>query len=143
MKVKPLPTKEELDKKYLYDPITGVLTSRYRGSECKAENVKGYRVVRIDRVEYMAHRVIWVMMTGEDPCELEIDHENQIKNDNRFINLRLGTHGDNQRNKNTRGITKDKGKWKARVQRNGKNILNKYFDTEQEALDAVKKRKAG
>jgi hypothetical protein len=142
MKVKPLPTKEELDKKYLYDPITGVLISRHRGSECKAENHKGYRVVRIDRKEYMAHRVIWVMMTGEDPCELEIDHENRVKNDNRFINLRLATHGDNQRNKNTRGITKTKGKWKARVQRNGKNILDKYFDTEQEALDAVAKCKA-
>ena len=143
MKVKPLPTKEELDKKYLYDPLTGALISRYRGTECKAENHKGYRVVRIGRKQFMAHRVIWVIMTGIDPGELEIDHDNRIKNDNRFSNLSLGTHGDNQRNKNTRGITRHKNKWKARVQRNGKNILDKYFDTEQEALDAVKKCKAG
>ena len=143
MKAKPLPTKEELDKKYLYDPLTGVLISRRRGTECKAENYKGYRVLRINGKEFMAHRVIWVMMTGQDPGELEIDHDNRIKNDNHFQNLRLVTHGGNQSNKNTRGVTRHKDRWKARVQRNGKNILDKYFDTEQEALDAVKKCKAG
>ena len=141
MQAKPLPTKEELDKKYLYDPLTGVLISRHRGTECKAENCKGYRVVRIDRREFMVHRVIWVIMTGEDPGELEIDHDNRIKNDNRFSNLLLATHGENQSNKNTRGITRHKGRWRARVQRNGKNILDKYFDTEQEAITAVKNAK--
>ena len=150
MRFKKLPPLDYIKEILDYDPDTGVFTwkqklsqKQYIGDEAGSIDGKGYRILRIRKSNYKAHRIAFYYVTGCDPAELQIDHANRIKNDNRFSNLTLGTHGDNQSNKNTRGITRDKGKWKARVQRNGKNILNRYFDTEQEALDAVKKCKAG
>lgn len=48
----------------------------------------------------MVHRIIWCLVTGEDPGVFEIDHENNIKNDNRWTNLRLATHDHNNQNTN-------------------------------------------
>jgi HNH endonuclease len=47
---------------------------------------------------YYAHRVIWLYMTGLwlDP---EIDHDNHIRSDNRWVNLFEATDFDNNRNR--------------------------------------------
>lgn len=48
---------------------------------------KSYRTVRVNRRLLLAHRIIWVMVTGDFP-EHEIDHINGNSLDNRIKNLR-------------------------------------------------------
>lgn len=49
-----------------------------------------------------AHRVIWETFKGEIPDGYEIDHINNIRDDNRLENLRCVTHKENMNNPLTR-----------------------------------------
>ena len=80
----------------IYDPEEGVLTwkvSRGRvakGQRAGAAHNQGYRQVRVAGENFLEHRVIWKMQTGEWPPEDKvIDHINGDKADNRWANLRL------------------------------------------------------
>lgn len=131
----PLPTPEELRTMFRYDRETGVLTwaTRDRNLSGKVaggvDPSSGYRRVRINgSVPRLVHRVIWAMETGEWPEE--IDHINGNRSDNRMVNLRSVTRGENMMNKsryknNKTGIVgifwhKQHRKWCASVQ--GKTI---------------------
>jgi hypothetical protein len=59
---------------------------------------EGYIRVRIDGVVYDAHRIIWKMMTGEEPTET-IDHRNGNPGDNRWSELRPATRAQQSANK--------------------------------------------
>lgn len=48
----------------------------------------GYIILKIKGEQYKAHRIAWLLATGEYP-KCEIDHINRDKTDNRFENLRL------------------------------------------------------
>ena len=104
-KRKPLPTKERLDELFYYDEFTGRVTrlTTHGGRQCDNLNTlpksKRYRQVKVDGTCYLIHRLIWVMMTGEDPGDKEIDHINNITNDNRWVNLRLVTRQENALNR--------------------------------------------
>lgn len=89
-------TADELRNLLSYSPETGEL--RWRGkSGVKAGSLAGkvskygYRIVRIWRHEYMAHRLAWLYMTGEWPVAT-VDHKNCDTLDNRWENLRAATH---------------------------------------------------
>jgi hypothetical protein len=94
---------------------------------------------------YMAHRLAWRMMTGDDPDELTIDHINRNPFDNRWENLRLADNSLQQRNKRNRGesthkgvcFDRSRGKWLAQVKVNGgcKNLGR--FATEAAAAEAA------
>ena len=88
-KSKPLPPVQELRKRYSYDPITGVLTSLYTGQPIKAQHTDGYLYVRFGGHSYLAHRVIWKLMTGQEPPD-ELDHAKGQKANNRWRHLRRG-----------------------------------------------------
>lgn len=85
----------------------------------------GYIQIRIDGYLYLAHRLAWFYCYGEWPAE-ELDHENNIKTDNRPCNLRLASRSQNSANKAKQapGTSEFKGvswhpkgqKWQARVQ---------------------------
>ena len=142
MIIKELPSLEELNNKYSYDPKTGVLTGKVQNKAIKAKNHKGYTVIRIARKEYMAHRVIWMLMTGEDPGRDLIDHINQDKSDNTWSNLRRVGHSDNQINNGAPCYHRQGNRWVARVSYKNKLVLYKYFVEEQDAIDAVSSIKA-
>jgi len=88
-----------------YDCDTGILTRKTtvswnaeKGSEAGSINGAGYRALRIDGSHYLVHRIIWLWQYGDWP-QFEIDHINNVRTDNRLINLRDVTHGENQQNR--------------------------------------------
>jgi hypothetical protein len=108
----PLPAPDTLKRYFRYDEETGELFWRagveirpgfVRRYEKKAgskayPDQNSYMTLRFLSKAFMVHRIIWCLVTGNDPCELEIDHVNGIKDDNRWSNLRLATHDNNNQN---------------------------------------------
>lgn len=91
-----------------YDPETGLFTwLRYRNNRIKVGDVAcrpskrlGYRILKLFGKSYMAHRVAWLVMTGDWPPGM-IDHKDRVRDNNRFDNLRLADYvlnGQNQCN---------------------------------------------
>lgn len=103
-----LPTQEYLLENFNYDPITGILSRRGgkkhhrfpEGSQCGSLNSRGHIQVRAPLKLYQAHRLIWMMVTGEDPGELQVEHKDTIKTNNAWCNLRLSTQNENMYNVN-------------------------------------------
>lgn len=163
-----LPSQSELQQLLDYDPLTGTLTwksrpcslfsdlracstwnSRYAGKAAfTATTAKGYRVGSINGKLYRASRVIYKMMTGIDPDQ--VDHEDGDNQNNRWANLREVTGQQNQMNmkrasnnkSGTTGVSwnSSKNKWEAKIKVNQKTIHLGRFDDLQHAITA---RKAG
>jgi hypothetical protein len=164
-----MPSKEELDVVLKYDPDTGDLTwrvrpvtlfnvgktakrprsaehacnqwnSRWAGKPGSTLKPDGYRYVHFNYRTDLAHRVIWKIMTGEDP--IEIDHIDGKRSNNKWSNLRNGTRTDNFRNlalkrNNTSGyhgvsFSKRQQKWIA-------SIWLGTFYSKEEAIETRKK----
>ena len=137
MKFNPLPSQERLKEVLNYDPDTGVFTwkvstshSVKAGSVAGSTDRDGYIQIRLDRVYYRAHRLAWLHYYGEDPGDLEIDHIEHNRSDNRISKLRLATASQNQRNGSWQGIGwhDAKSKWRARIKVSGKSIFLGWFD---------------
>ena len=106
-----LPPQSLLRETFDYNPETGQLTrlKPHGGRQCSNLNEcdwSRYRMVRVQGQRYTIHRIIWMWMTGEQPGDLEIDHLNNNRQDNRWDNLRLVTKQENQLN---RADTKQNG----------------------------------
>ncbi len=129
-----------------YNPDTGVLTwrrralhwfatdrayaiwnTRFAGAPAGgAKNATGYKEVRIFYRCFLAHRVMWLWMTGEWPPG-EIDHIDHDRANNAWLNLRAVSTAENLKNAsrrrdNTSGVTgvcwhANVGKWMVRVGR--------------------------
>lgn len=106
---------------------------------------RGYVVIKIDRVQYLAHRLAWLYMTGEWP-ENEIDHKDLNKSNNKWENLREANRQENNRNRrmpknNTtgfKGVYKVRDKYIARIQHNGIKFNLGTYGTKEEAFAAYK-----
>jgi len=150
MRFKKLPPLEYIKEILDYDPDTGVFTwkqklsaKQYIGDTAGSTDGKGYRILRIRKSNYKAHRIAYYYVTGCDPAELQIDHINQVKNDNRFQNLRLVTNSLNAHNNKRTGVHKHKltGKWTAVFTLDKVKHYLGLFDTQQEALTAYSLKK--
>ena len=61
-------------------------------------NKTGYRLVEIDGVSHLVHRLIWLFVHGEFPSDI-LDHINGVRTDNRIVNLRIVSHSENNQNR--------------------------------------------
>jgi len=118
-----------------------------RGQEAGAITHQGYISIGIDKVDYLAHRLMWLYVYGAFPI-LSIDHIDRDKTNNKPVNLRLATpkqNGENRslKSKNSSGhkgvylrkYLKSKP-WSVNIMNNRKTIHIGYFATVEEAIEA-------
>lgn len=106
----------------------------------------GYVEVRINRIAYYAHRIVWKLRRKEEPPIL-IDHKNGVRHDNRISNLRAATSAQNVSNaklatNNTSGVKgvsfcRITGKWVAQLMHKGKQHYLGRFSSVRMATIAV------
>lgn len=136
---------------FRYNYETGVLYWRWRVNNRVPKtleagtqrNPDGYSYVKVHGRLYSVHRIVMPMCYGFYGEGLEVDHINHVRNDNRMVNLRFVTHGENMRNKsvsskNTSGVTgvyfsKAHKKYRAQIVVDGEFIHLGYYDTLEEA----------
>lgn len=120
--------------------------AKHAGTEALITVSRGYKVGRLFGRHVKAHRVIWAMQTGEWPS-LDIDHIDGNPANNAWSNLRVASKSQNMWNSkictaNRSGIkgvswNSAKGKWQAGLSVNGKFINAGRFNSKEEAMDAV------
>lgn len=137
-------TQSRLMEVLKYNPDTGGFAYRVSTGRCKAgsaagtDNGNGYVRIIIDGQKYYAHRLAWLYMTGRMP-DAQIDHVNMIRNDNRFLNLREASNGQNSANRPSRtscglkGVQKHGRAWRAQLWKDGGNFHIGPFSTKEEA----------
>jgi hypothetical protein len=134
------PTK--LQELYEYDPDTGVLTSKKYKKPVGTVSSKGCGLkTRHGRV----HRLIYMLVTGEELGNDVIDHINGNPLDNRWSNLRRCTRAQNQMNRkmNANNSSGYKGvcwdgksqKWQVSIGYMGKIYYLGQYDDADEAYD--------
>lgn len=128
-----------IERGMTYDPITGNIYGK--SGKIITRKIKTDYIcpkIYIDGKDYTirGHIFAWYYIYGKIP-ENQIDHINNIRDDNRIINLRDVTPQQNQFNRKVSGVTQRKnGKWTARIGVNYKRINLGNFDTKQEAEEA-------
>lgn len=169
MAPKPLPDTDYLHERLSYDPITGILiwkprprehfntergfnmwNSKFAGMEAGSLTRGNYITVMVDWVQYDAHRIIWKMVTGEDPGKF-IDHKDGRTYYNAWSNLRKANYFQNNQNSKARAgkkcrlkgasvyETKSDTKFQSSIQAFGVKHYLGVFDTEEEAHAAYAK----
>jgi hypothetical protein len=114
------------------------------GKEAGSIMELGYRIVQIRGEKYLTHRVIYAMVHGS--CPGEIDHINGNPSDNRPDNLRVVSRSQQNMNRslqanNTSGFKGVywfglKNYWAARIKVDGKYKCLGYFRAIEDAADA-------
>jgi hypothetical protein len=143
------PTKEEVCALLNYDPETGVFTYKVKRHKRNAGDVAGHinkqgrRIIGVFSGTYKSTRLAWLIMTGEWPDDLNMDHRDRNPANDAWSNLRLATDGENCRNtniykSNTSGIKgvswrKELKKWQASIQVDGKQIHLGFFHEKESA----------
>ena len=140
---KTLPTQKELFNLFDYNKETGELTSKTDAATVYRDNTHRYIKVLLNGQHYLAHRIIWKMITGNDPVNV-IDHINRVRDDNRIDNLQDITQLVENVIKDIKkgsGVYPYKGqspkKWMARPRIDGVLTYLGLYYTEAEALQAV------
>jgi len=142
-------TQKELKELLHYAPDTGLFTRRITRHNHAAGSVvgfdhQGYRRTRIDKKNYMLHRLAFLYMEGDLPPA--VDHINRVRDDNRWCNLRRSNWQHNATNKgmhsnNRSGLPgvhwcASKQRWIVQKMVNGKRINH----THRTLLDAAAER---
>jgi len=75
------------------------------GSQAGSITAAGYYQLGLFGQRYQAHRLVWLLCTGDDPAGMDIDHIDGPGNN--FANLRLSTHANNMANRCVRSRPKN------------------------------------
>ena len=146
-----LPDVSRLSELFVYDAISGDLVRKVQsgksraGELCRSKNAGGYYRAWVDGRLFMIHRIVWKMVTGDEPKT--IDHINGVVTDNRIKNLRAVT--ESQNSWNTKGTLKPVGVywhapkngnrkhcWQSMISFNGRQISLGLFDDLSDAIKA-------
>jgi len=137
-----------------YDHVSGDFTwkvdrgqNRTKGRRAGCRGNHGYWQINLWGRLVLGHRLAWSMHYWEDPGDLQIDHINRVRTDNRISNLRLVDRSDNQRNCNLqknntsghRGVSwnQRRRKWEAKVIVRGKQHYLGAHQTAEAAAAAI------
>jgi hypothetical protein len=149
----------EFRRRFKYDPEEGLLINRetwhshaLKGVEagCIQKGDKPRRFVIVNYVRWLSSRIIYAIMTGEPtPADRIVDHIDGNSLNDRWKNLRLATHTENQCNRrkmsnNTSGVSgvnwnEQCHKWRASIQHNGTRIHLGRFTDKEDAIEARRK----
>ena len=138
-----------------YEPLTGVFTRRIARGNSRAGavvgsiDVRGYRIIAVDKRDYRAHRLAFLYMTGKWP-EGDVDHRFGVHDDNRWSEIRDVSHsvnGENQRGpraNTTSGYlgvaSRANGMFTAQIRVRGTHVYFSDPATAHEAYLAAKRR---
>jgi hypothetical protein len=152
-------TQDRLKELVHYDPVSGIFTrikdvagNAKAGDQLRSTNSHGYLQARIDGKYYVLHRLAFLYMNGAMP-DVDVDHINRDRSDNRWGNLREATRSQNLRNAGAykanksgyRGVSlkKKTNKWVAQISLDKKLHHLGYYETAEDAhaayLEAAKK----
>lgn len=115
------------------------VNGRAKAGDVISGTVKGYVRVTVRKTQYLVHRLIYVMKHGQIPDGMEIDHIDGNRSNNRIENLRLVTSRENSFNlQKFQGFSfsREKGKFRATIRKDGRTKHLGYFDTPDEARGA-------
>ena len=148
----------EMDRLFSYKHKTGNVRNKVdrgvagamarAGAITTSKMSNGYLVVSFRKdgylVSYLAHRVAWLLHTGDDPGNMQIDHIDGNRARNTFSNLRLIDNQGNMMNQrkpknNTSGVmgvswNKGTGKWQVLISDRGELQRLGYFKDKFEAI---------
>jgi hypothetical protein len=134
-----------------YNPIDGII--KWKKDKCRMKKgmIAGYKTktgytnIIFNRKSYKAHRIAWVLYYG-DISDMQIDHINHNRSDNRLCNLRCVTQQENKKNKSLQKRNKSghtgvywsqiKNKWYAVIGVSGKQICLGHFVNKNDAVTA-------
>lgn len=146
-------TQELLKQAVCYNKENGIFTRREKsakrvqiGDVAGSLDSSGHVQFKIFGRTYLAHRLAFLYMTGEWTVG-EVDHIDGVRNNNAWINLRVGTKNDNQQNQRKPradnktgflGVCKHKqcNKFIAKIRTNGVVKYLGLFATPEEAHQA-------
>lgn len=119
--------------------------TKYAGKRTfTAEQSWGHMRADIQGRTFAAARIIWKMVTGEDPPTF-VDHKDRNGSNNRWHNLRLATHSQNTINSSLRSDNKsgcagvcqrENGTWRAYICVDHKAKRLGTFDSKADAIFA-------
>lgn len=107
-----------------------------------ATNAAGYKKGIVLGFSLLAHRVIWKMVTGQDPDQ--VDHLDGVRSNNRWANLRDVDQSQNQRNACIRadnksgasGVMMRRGKWFVQIWGEKGRVRTRSFESFDAAVTA-------
>ncbi len=154
-------TQKRLKEVIHYNPGTGVFTWRIQANSTTVAGKRAgtiwrskgrkkqqqYRQISVDGKIYREHQLAFLYMKGSFPGK-HVDHKNLDSLDNRWLNLRAATNGQNLANtevwaSNTSGAkgvswVKAKRKWRASINWEKRYLFLGYFDNLEEAARAYR-----
>jgi len=145
--MKPYPSTEELRQVFEY--VDGCLYWKIKpnrnipiGRKLGRPSSNGYLRGDYNKQTYLVHRLIWVWHGNELKENMEIDHINYDRADNRIENLQQLTKAEHDARRKGKYVHYHKAmkKWQAYTKQTSKvkSQVIGYYNTETEALKAVK-----
>ncbi|WXX00952.1 HNH endonuclease [Salmonella phage 1586] len=150
-------TQERLKELLEYNPDTGIFIWKSRKVDRSGFNKQfagkiagnpqnnGYINITIDSEVHGAHRLAFLYMEGYMPAR--VDHENRVRSDNKWLNLREATVSQNGANalkysNNSSGYknvywTKKTCRWQVQVMKDGKSYSGGYFTNLKDAVETA------
>ena len=145
-------TQAKLKEILHYDPETGIFTwktKRMFGKVAGTITHKGYTQIKINKKCYCAGRLAILYMEGNFPKD-QVDHNNRIRNDDRYSNLTCCNQSFNMQNtrtaKNNLTGIKRVGRCNTRNKYTAKIVIDRKFKglgQFDNLIDAVKARVDG